>query len=143
MRKWLSSIAVVAVVAVLGIEAWLWLGANQLPDGHQNEYLHVGNAMDLWGALIEGDWWHLDYYGAANYWPPGFYVAPWPAFAVFGPTHAAMVLTNLGHLALLAWSTVALGTALSGQRTGLMALACFRSTPACSATWSATSPTSP
>lgn len=122
MRKWLSSIAVVAVVAVLGIEAWLWLGANQLPDGHQNEYLHVGNAMDLWGALIEGDWWHLDYYGAADYWPPGFYVAPWPAFAVFGPTHAAMVLTNLGHLALLAWSTVALGTALSGQRTGLMAL---------------------
>ena len=64
----------------------------------------------------------LRYYGAANYWPPGFYVAPWPAFAVLGPTHAAMVLTNLLHLALLGWSTVALGTAVSGPRTGLMAL---------------------
>ncbi len=111
------------LVAVLGIEAGLWLQANEIADGHQNEYLHVGNALDLWGAWIDRDWWHLNYYGAANYWPPGFYVAPWPAFAVLGPTHVAMVLTNLGHLALLLWSTLRLGEELGGRRSGLMAAA--------------------
>ena len=123
MTRWIVPIAVLALVAVLGVEALFWLDANQLPDGHQNEYLHVGNAMDLWGAWVQRDWWHLNYYGAANYWPPGFYVGPWPVFAVFGASHRAMVLTNLGHLALLLWSTFALGRQLGGRRVGLMAMA--------------------
>lgn len=123
MSRWILGAAVTALVAALGVETLLWLDANQLPDGYQNEYLHVGNAMDLWGAVVDRDWWHVNYYGAANYWPPGFYIAPWPLFAVFGASHHAMVLTNLLHLALLLWATFRLGEAIGGARVGWMAMA--------------------
>ena len=53
MSRWILGAAVTALVAALGVETLLWLDANQLPDGYQNEYLHVGNAMDLWGAVVD------------------------------------------------------------------------------------------
>ena len=55
MSRWILGAAVTALVAVLGVETLLWLDANQLPDGYQNEYLHVGNAMDVWGEVIDRD----------------------------------------------------------------------------------------
>ena len=43
--------------------------SNPLPDGYQNEYLHVGNAYDLFQALIDLDVWHMRWYMYTGYWP--------------------------------------------------------------------------
>lgn len=77
------------------------MGTNTLPDGFQNEYLLIGNAMDLWGALVTADVWHLRWYMYTGYWPWGLYAAPWPFMAILGPTRLAMILGNLIHLGVL------------------------------------------
>jgi hypothetical protein len=89
-----------ALLIGLGIGTLVWLGRNPFADGTQNEYLHVGNAFDLWDALRARDLWHLRYYVAHAYWPPGFYAAPWPLLALLGRGRDPLVLTNLAWLAL-------------------------------------------
>ena len=101
-----------------------WVGANPLPDGFQNEYLLVGNAMDLWGALRAGDVWHMRWYMYTGYWPWGLYAVPWPFMAVLGPTHLALVLGNLIHLGVLIAATNSLGRALGGRWAALLVVLC-------------------
>lgn len=101
-----------------------WVGANPLPDGFQNEYLLMGNAFDLWGALLDRDQWHLRWYAYTGYWPFGLYVVPWPFMAVLGPSRLALVLGNLVHLAVMLWSARELGRRLSAPLTGTLLLLC-------------------
>lgn len=101
-----------------------WVGANPLPDGYQNEYLLIGNAMDLWGALVNGDRWHLRWYAYTSYWPFGLYVVPWPFMAVLGPSRLALVLGNLVHLGLMLWAARELGRRLSAPLAGPLLLLC-------------------
>ncbi len=122
LLRWLPWLLGGALLLVHGVEVVEWSHRNGIPDGHQNEFLHIGNALDLWGAFVDRDGWHLRYYLTTNYWPPGFYLAPWPLFAVMGPRHIAMVLTNLGHLAVLLAATYLLGVELRGRWTGLAAM---------------------
>ena len=87
----------------LGAGTIAWLGRNPFPDGYQNEYIHVGNAFDLWDALVARDTWHLRYYVAHAYWPPLFYAATWPLQGLLERSRDALVLTNL------IWLGMALG----------------------------------
>lgn len=89
-------------VALAAYLAW-WLRHNPLPDGYQNEYLHIGNAFDLWGALTTWDVWHLRWFMYDTYWPWGLHAPAAPVFALFGPSRAALVSTNLLHLGVLLW----------------------------------------
>ena len=104
MRLRLPSLITLLVFAVLllvlGVGAWAWLARNPFPDGYQNEFLHVGNAFDLWDALCDRDAWHLRYYVAHAYWPPLFYAAAWPLLGLLERSRDALVLTNLAWLAL-------------------------------------------
>ena len=122
LRAVLPWVAGLCLLLVAGCEVLEWTARNGIPDGYQNEFLHVGNALDLWGALVEGDTWHLRYYLATNYWPPGFYLAPWPLFALIGATHQAMLLTNVLWLGVLLAATWALGRELGGRGGGLIAM---------------------
>jgi hypothetical protein len=101
-----------------------WVGANPLPDGFQNEYLLLGNAMDLWGALVDGDAWHLRWFAYTGYWPFGLYVVPWPFMAVLGPGRLALVLGNLVHLGLMLWAARELGRRLAAPLAGPLLLLC-------------------
>jgi hypothetical protein len=91
---------ILLVSAVLAWAVW-WLLNNPLADGYQNEYLHVGNAYDLWLALAEGDIWHMRWYMYTGYWPWGFHAAPWPFLSLFGMGRMQLVAGNLLHLAAL------------------------------------------
>lgn len=103
--------AALAALSWAGLAALLvwWAGENPLPDGFQNEYLHVGNAYDLWGALRDGDVFHLRWYMYTGYWPWGFYAVPWPFLAVLGTSRLALLLGNLVHLGVLLAAMVRLG----------------------------------
>ena len=94
------------IVAFLLISAWLlwWTSNNPLPDGYQNEYLHIGNAFDLFHALQEGDFWHVRWYAYTSYWPWGFYAVPWPFLWVLGGNISTLILSNILYLFVLLWS---------------------------------------
>lgn len=108
------------------LAAWMfwWLQHNPLPDGYQNEFLHVGNAYNLWEALTAADMWHIRHYMYEGYWPWGFYAVPWPIMAAAGPSHVALVSANLLHLAVLLWATVDLGRAFRAPLAPLVVALC-------------------
>ena len=101
-----------------------WVHGNPLPDGFQNEYLLVGNAYDLWGALVDGDIWHLRWYMYTGYWPWGLYAVPWPFMTILGPTRLALILGNLIHLAVLLVAMRSLGHAVGGKLGPLLVVLC-------------------
>lgn len=127
MSRWLRAAAPLllgaGLVALAGWVVTAWTLRNGLMDGYQNEFLHVGNALDLWQAWGDRDAHTLSYLLRENYWPPFFYLAPWPLFATVGAGHHAMILTNLGHLAVLLAAVYQLGLTLGDRRTGLLAMA--------------------
>ncbi len=110
-------------LAASAYAVWWTLG-NPLPDGFQNEYLHVGNAYDLWEALRARDVWHLRWYMYTGYWPWGLYAVPWPFLAVLGPGRLALVCGNLVHLGVLLWGAWSLGRALGAPLAPLLLLLC-------------------
>ena len=86
----------ISIVLFLIIVLWSlwWHGNNPSPDGYQNEYLHVGNAFDLWESLVKGDVWSLRWHMYTGYWPFGLYMLAWPAM-MFEMSHRALFCTNL------------------------------------------------
>jgi len=111
-----------ALLVGLGAATVAWLGRNPFADGYQNEYLHVGNAFDLWDALRARDLWHLRYYVAHAYWPPLFYAAPWPLLALLGRGRDALVLANLAWLGLALWAVHGLAERRSAGAVGMVLL---------------------
>lgn len=122
-RRWGALLLGAVLVATLGGLGWGWHTRNGLMNGYQNEFLHVGNALDLWDAWHRGDRWTLGVLLTTNYWPPLFYLAPWPLFAAMGAGHDAMVASNLGWLALLLWGVYLLGSRLGGPSAGAWSMA--------------------
>ncbi len=99
-----------------------WAVENPLPDGFQNEYLHMGNAYDLWATLVSLDQWQMRTLAYTGYWPFGFYVLPWPFMGVLGPSRAALLAGNLVHLGVLLWGVNRLGRALGAPLAPLLVL---------------------
>jgi hypothetical protein len=129
LSPWTFWLALAAALGLAWAQVDLWTAQNGLPDGHQNEFLHVGNALDLWGAWVDRDAWHLRYYLSTNYWPPGFYLWPWPWMMALGAGHRAMVLANIGHLAVLLWAAGRGAEALAGRGAALWTMALLSLTP--------------
>jgi len=123
LRRAAPWLALAAIAAWLGGGAATWSARNVLMDGYQNEYLHVGNTLDLWAAWEAGDRWQLGYLLGTNYWPPGFYLWPAPLFALGEASYRWMVFANIGHLVLLLWACFRLGEALRDREAGLTAAA--------------------
>ena len=101
----------VPLLCFLLMTAWLiwWTSQNPLPDGYQNEFLHVGNTFDLYESLVRLDWWHVRWYAYTSYWPWGFYAVPMVLLLPFGKSIQLLVLSNVLYLALLMWSMIRLG----------------------------------
>ena len=93
----------ICIVSFFGTVFWFfyWISNNPLPDGYQNEYLHVGNAYDLFGALVDFDIWHLRWYMYTGYWPWGFYAVPWLFLYFFGLSYTSLLYTNLLYIGII------------------------------------------
>lgn len=114
------------VLMWLAASLWLswWLAGNPLPDGYQNEYLHVGNAMDLWSALQDWDVWRLRWNMYIGYWPWGFYAVPWPLMVLTGASRSVMIGANLVHLGVLLAAMGSLGRRLDAPLAPALLLLC-------------------
>ena len=121
-KRQLTNIVTILAALAISIWAWWWTSSNVLPDGYQNEYLHVGNAFDLWDSLLDGDLWHLRYYMYTRYWPFGFYIVPWPMATLFGMHISTLVLSNLIWLWFLVWSVLQLSKDESSAAIPLLVL---------------------
>ena len=110
-----------AILILCAVNVGAWVDRNGLPDGFQNESIHVRNAMDLWQAWTERDGYTLGQVARTYYWPPGFYAWPIPLYGLMGASHAAMITANLGHLAVLLLACYLLGRALSDRAGGVLA----------------------
>ena len=91
--KMIQYISIVLLLIIVLWSGW-WHSNNPSPDGYQNEYLHVGNAFDLWEALKAGDIWSLRWHMYTGYWPFGLYMLAWPAL-MFDMSHMALFCTNI------------------------------------------------
>ena len=100
-----------------------WAAHNPSADGFQNEYLHHGNALDLYAALTEPDLHTLRWIAYTGYWPWGFLAVPWPMMALLGPGRLALLLGNLLHLAALLWGAGRLGRRLALDQAHLVNIA--------------------
>jgi hypothetical protein len=110
---------------VLGaVYLFWWVSQNPLPDGFQNEYLLIGNALDLWGALTDKDLWHMRWYMYTGYWPWGLYALPWPLMAILGPGRLALVAGNLIHLMVLLVGVNAMGRAMGTRWAPALIMLC-------------------
>ena len=107
----ITSIVSFCVFVAFGLWLFWWTTHNPLPDGYQNEYLHVGNAYDLYEAVITLDWWHIRWYAYTSYWPWGFYAVPLLGLLPFGKGIEVLILSNLLYLLALIWAMQRLGTA--------------------------------
>lgn len=116
---------VVSIALFLTFGLWLlwWTIHNPLPDGYQNEYLHVGNAFDLYEAVVSLDWWHVRWYAYTSYWPWGFYAVPLVGLLPFGKGIEVLILSNLLYLIALIWAMQRLGMAF--QRPTALGLVLF------------------
>jgi hypothetical protein len=94
------------IVSFFGTMLWFfyWISNNPLPDGYQNEYLHVGNAYDLFGALVDLDIWHMRWYMYTGYWPWGFYAVPWLLLWLFGVSYSTLLFSNFVYVGLIGFS---------------------------------------
>ena len=101
-----------------------WVAHNPLPDGFQNEYIHVGNAYALWAAATEGDQWTLRWIAYTGYWPFGFQLASWPGLLIMDTSRMALLTANLWHLGLLLWACSSLGRAFGARWTPIILLLC-------------------
>lgn len=126
MRPTLSILSRLAPTATaLGLSLWLllstarWLGRNDLPDGFQNEFIHLFTLTEAYFRARD------EQLGAAfpalfdEYYPPLIHGSAAATFAIVGPSYANAVLSVAPFLTLLLGAAARLGHALLGWRGGI------------------------
>lgn len=108
------------VALVLGV-AWWWLGRNELPDGFQNEFIHLFTLGEIFFRLRDDGFSDALPFIRDEYWPPLLHLLPGIALAVFEPSREVATFTAaLAVIPLLA-ATAALGLRLGGPTAACLA----------------------
>ncbi len=101
-------------VVVLAVAA-RWLGQNELPDGYQNEFIHLFTLGEIWFRIRDaglGEAWPFLW---DEYYPPGMHLPAALGMAIAGRSRAVAVLSQGLWLLPLLLATGALGRRLSGE----------------------------
>ena len=119
----LPGLALGGIFVFQAITTLIWLRANSLPDGLQNEFIHLQRAVELFfrardlGGSGLGELLWRDYY------PPLLAVVGAGTMALGARSEDALAASNLLWLALLMASLYGLGTRLGGRWVGVLAAA--------------------
>lgn len=107
-----------------------WLNHNDLPDGFQNEFIHLFTLTEAYFRARSGDlagaWPVL----VDEYYPPLPHLLAGATLALSGGSKDAAVLSSVPYLFVLLLSTAALARALGGTFAGLLAPAALVFSPA-------------
>lgn len=137
MRPTLSTLSRFApTAAVVVLSLWLlrstaqWLGRNDLPDGFQNEFIHLFTLTEAYFRARD------ERLGAAlpslfdEYYPPLIHLSAAATFGVVGPSYAHAVLSVAPFITLLLGAATRLGYALLGWRGGIVVPTALAFSPA-------------
>ncbi len=119
----LPGLALAGIYGFGAVTTLLWLGANSLPDGLQNEFIHLQRAVELFfrardlGGSGVGELLWRDYY------PPLLAAVGAGTMALGARSEDALAASNLLWLALLLASLYGLGTRMGGRWVGVLAAA--------------------
>jgi len=119
-----------ALTAVFGWITLWWLLRNDLPDGYQNEFIHLYTLTEIFfrgrdDSLAEA--WPFLW---GEYWPPGIHLTAASVMAVVGRSKNIAILSLLTHLALLLVVVSWAGRKLRDAWTGAAAAVLLVSYPA-------------
>lgn len=137
---------------VLAAYTGWWVDHNPLPDGHQNEPIHMKNGYQLWvswtvfvqefwGAIglwwsenlpsggfwahVErGEQWTLRHTAYMSPWPFGYQLASWPGLFLLGTSRWALMTANLLHLGLLIGAMASLGRSFGARWAPVLVVLC-------------------
>ncbi|MCO4771441.1 MAG: hypothetical protein KDA24_15520 [Deltaproteobacteria bacterium] len=115
--------------AVLGVAAW-WLGRNDLPDGYQNEFIHLYTLVEIffrWSGDGLGEAWPFLW---DEYYPPLLHGPALLAMAVAGTGKTVAVLALGASVVPLLLATGELGRRASGAWAGAWAVTALAFAPA-------------
>jgi len=116
----------VALAGLFGFHAWgtlTWLSRHALPDGWQNEFLHVFRAVEVFLRIRDMGGDGIHYWLFEEYYPPLQALVGVGALAI-GPDRVdTLAASNLLWLALLLVATYGLGRRIAGPSAGLLAAA--------------------
>ncbi len=105
---------------VLGVAHW-WIARNELPDGYQNEFIHLFTLGEIFFRLRDDGFAEALPFIRDEYWPPLLHLLPGLALACLEPSRQLATFTAaLAVIPLLA-ATAALGLRLAGPWTACLA----------------------
>lgn len=111
------------------ITLW-WLLRNDLPDGYQNEFIHLYTLTEIFFRARDDSFAEAWPFLWGEYWPPGIHLTAASVMAVVGRSKNIAVLSLLTHLAVLLVAVSWAGQKLRDARTGLVAATLVASYPA-------------
>ena len=107
----------VCSVLVLAVAAW-WLGRNELPDGYQNEFIHLFTLGDVWFRLREGGLSEAWPFLWDEYYPPLLHAPAGVAMSLLGRSRTIAVLALGLWLVPLLFATAALARRVGDRGAG-------------------------
>ncbi len=119
-----------ALTAVFGWITLWWLLRNDLPDGYQNEFIHLYTLTEIFFRGRDdslGEAWPFLW---GEYWPPGIHLTAATVMSVFGRSKDIAILSLLTHLAVLLVAVAWAGQKLRDAWTGAAAAVLLVSYPA-------------
>lgn len=80
-------------VVVLSVARW-WLGRNDLPDGYQNEFIHLYTLGEIWFRVRDVGWGEAWPFLWDEYYPPLLHAPASLGMALFGRSRTVAVLSQ-------------------------------------------------
>ncbi len=108
------------VALLLGV-SWWWLGRNELPDGYQNEFIHLFTLGEIFFRIRDDGLVDALPFITDQYWPPLLHLLPSMALMIFEPSRELVTLVgSLAVIPVLA-ATAALAMRLGGPLAAYLA----------------------
>lgn len=124
MAVWVAAHAILVLIAT----RW-WLGHNELPDGYQNEFIHLYTLGEIVFRMRDDSFADALPFIRDEYWPPLIHLLPGLAMAIFEPSRALVTwVAGLAVVPLLA-ASAAIALRLGGVSAACIATSLIAGAP--------------
>ena len=114
---------------LLGLTRW-WLGGNELPDGYQNEFIHLFTLGEIVFRLRDDGLLDALPFLRDQYWPPLLHLVPGLAMAIWEPSRELVTFASALTIVPLLATVAALASRAGGPWAAALATTLTASAPA-------------